>query len=83
MTEVISIDTPNYGICNSLWGRNECPNKAEYILVNKKNSGFAIMCEAHKDGFLRIVKPDQVELKLYSPELVKELTERAREAGLK
>lgn len=51
MTEVISIDTPNYGICNSLWGRNECPNKAEYILVNKKNSGFAIMCEAHKDGF--------------------------------
>jgi hypothetical protein len=49
--EVIPEDTPDNGLCQSLWGRNECPNQAEFIVYNNGNAGFAVMCRAHLDGF--------------------------------
>lgn len=50
-TTVVSKETPIDGYCESGWGRNKCPNKAEYVLKNTTNDGYAIMCSQHKDGF--------------------------------
>lgn len=49
--EVIPADTPDNGRCQSLWNRNACPNKAEFIIYNNGNAGFAVMCRPHLDGF--------------------------------
>ncbi len=43
--QILSIDEPDDGICNSMWGRNKCPNQAAFILKNRDNKGFAVMCK--------------------------------------
>lgn len=58
------------GTCESFWGRNKCPNHAEFIIKNTTNIGFAIMCEPHKDGFLASWPADGgIEVLPYSDDL--------------
>ena len=53
-TEVIPVDTPHDGKCESLWRPDlPCPNPAEFILRDPKTKGFAIMCSPHAEGFLQ------------------------------
>ena len=67
--EVMSIDTPHNGLCESLWRRDlPCPNAAEFIIRNKSNPGYAVMCGVHKDGFLSQYKGDDVTVEPYNPE---------------
>lgn len=64
---VVDGDKPN-GICESLWGRNKCPNQAEFIIKNTTNIGFAVMCGPHKDGFTASYPYDDIEVMPYSDE---------------
>lgn len=52
MGDLISIDSEPDGTCESRWGINNCPNKAEVILKNKGNFGFGIMCKEHLLNYL-------------------------------
>ncbi len=52
--EIIPIDTPHDGKCESLWRHDlPCPNQAEFILRNPSNKSFAIMCGPHAEEFLQ------------------------------
>lgn len=68
LVEVIPEDTPDNGLCQSLWGRNECPNAAEFILRNKSNAGYAVMCGPHMQGFFAQYKGHDVTVENYVPE---------------
>lgn len=65
------------GICESYWGRNKCPNKAEFIIKCTENNGFSIMCEVHKDSYISttvdgyIIEPYDLEKALEYLEILK------------
>lgn len=74
---------PETGLCESAWAPDvECVNRAEYILRNTQNAGFAIMCGEHLEGYLRSYTATHVVILAYSKELAEELHRKAVEAGL-
>jgi len=70
------------GLCDCLWGQNECPNQAEWILINLDNEGFAIMCAAHYENFQSDYPYSRIEVFPYSYPLARSLQKRAMDAGL-
>lgn len=59
--------------CETLWGRNECPNRPAFLIVTISRSGFAIMCEPHKDGFTNFNRGGDYRVEPYSLERAKEI----------
>lgn len=66
------------------WGPKECPNPAEWLVVNNANLGFAVMCGPHCDGF-QIECPIELggyHLEPYTAKRALELYQMAKGAGL-
>jgi hypothetical protein len=71
--------------CESLWGRNPCPNNPKFLVITKHAVGFAVMCRPHKEGFLqtashgnRLLEGDHIAdytVELYTIERARELQE--------
>ena len=56
-------------LCERYWGRDgECPNKAEFIVRNINNPGYAVMCRMHKFLFLRAHPLAPVTVERYEPQ---------------
>lgn len=66
-------NTPEPDKCETKWGRNECPNAPAFLIVVISRSGFAIMCEPHKNGFVDFNKGDDYKVEPYSLTRAKEL----------
>ena len=67
--EVMPLDTPHTGLCESLWRADlPCPNAAEFIIRNKSNDGYAVMCGPHKEGFFSQYRGDDVFVEPYQKE---------------
>jgi len=79
---LVPLETDDAGLCDSQWGSNKCPNRAEFILFNLDNAGFAIMCGPHKEGYLAERGGTGVDVWIYDPDVVRDLTESAKAAGL-
>jgi len=79
---LVSLDAEIDGTCDSQWGANKCPNRAEFILRNSDNLGFALMCGPHKEGYLEQFGGVGFDVLPFDPEVVRGLIERAKAGGL-
>lgn len=59
--------------CETLWGRNECPNAPAFLIVTISRPGFAVMCEPHKEGYEKFQRGHDYRVEPYSLERAKEL----------
>jgi hypothetical protein len=71
----------NFGYCQCLWGDNDCPNKAAWILENISNNGYAVMCEVHYDGFREFYDVQDIMVHEYTIEYHQKLVDKLKEKG--
>ncbi len=64
--------------CDCLWGRNQCPNPAAFLLRHKKTTVYSIMCEVHKGQFASIYPNAPFEYYEWSVELNRKFAEEAK-----
>lgn len=67
--------------CDSLWGRNQCPNPAEWIVrvTDCPETLFVIMCGPHKEGYQDDYPDAAVEYIPYSLEVASDLQAKVLE----
>ena len=72
--EAMPEGTPHNGLCESLWKPGlTCPNQAEFIIRNRKNKGYAVMCGPHAQGFLETYRGGDLDIIAYSEEALRGL----------
>lgn len=71
--ELMLEGTPHTGRCESLWRPDlECPNAAEFIIRNRSNKGYAVMCAPHAQGFLEQYRGGDLDIIAYTEEALRD-----------
>jgi hypothetical protein len=79
MPIVATAETKVKNTCDCLWGINECPNPAAFLVKHKNSKAYSIMCEVHKTDFESVYPNAPVEIFDWSLELNRKFAEEAKE----